>query len=238
MEPKKSPWTLQPSYEGLLGLVDTLNAGLFVYSLSGEIVFANERSLEWTGYTADELDGQPASILVPLELQDQIEGEIDRILSGDRRARVGVICRKDGRAIPIVSCAQVQEESGEESAIVTVAMALADIQTARRIGSAPPSAMSEHLSRIGHELQMISLASGGGAEPSHGALDHPDLAVLSKREREILKELVAGERAPAIAKALFISPHTVRNHLKSMYRKLGVSNQAALIEYVREIGRD
>ena len=64
-------------------------------------------------------------------------------------------------------------------------------------------------------------------------LDHPDLRTLSEREREILSELAAGSRVPSIATRLFISPHTVRNHLKAIYRKLGVGSQAELIERVR-----
>jgi DNA-binding CsgD family transcriptional regulator len=33
-----------------------------------------------------------------------------------------------------------------------------------------------------------------------------------------------------IARRLGLSPHTVRNHLKAMFRKLGVSSQADLLE--------
>jgi two-component system nitrate/nitrite response regulator NarL len=65
------------------------------------------------------------------------------------------------------------------------------------------------------------------------APDHPDVAVLSGREREILSELVTELRVPAIAKKLFICPHTVRKHLESMYRKLEVPDQASLIERIR-----
>lgn len=47
--------------------------------------------------------------------------------------------------------------------------------------------------------------------------------------------LVAGERVPTIAGKLFISPHTVRNHLKSIYSKLQVHSQSELIVLVRSL---
>jgi DNA-binding CsgD family transcriptional regulator len=38
---------------------------------------------------------------------------------------------------------------------------------------------------------------------------------------------------PGIASTLGISPHTVRNHLKAVFRKLGVHSQEALLELLR-----
>ena len=69
--------------------------------------------------------------------------------------------------------------------------------------------------------------------PAPVLLAHPFLKDLSPREQEVLMHLVAGDRVPAIASQLYISPHTVRNHLKSMYRKLSVSTQSELIQKVR-----
>ena len=60
-------------------------------------------------------------------------------------------------------------------------------------------------------------------------------ARLSTRETEVLSLLLSGQRVPSIAGQLHISPHTVRNHLKSMFRKLEVSTQAELIERVRSL---
>lgn len=60
-----------------------------------------------------------------------------------------------------------------------------------------------------------------------------DLKQLSTREWEVLRLLIDGSRVPKIAKALFISPHTVRNHLHSVYRKVGVKSQAELIDRVK-----
>jgi DNA-binding CsgD family transcriptional regulator len=56
---------------------------------------------------------------------------------------------------------------------------------------------------------------------------------LTAREREIVRRLISGDRAPAIAEALFLSPNTVRNQLSSVYRKLGVRSQQGLIDLFR-----
>jgi DNA-binding CsgD family transcriptional regulator len=55
----------------------------------------------------------------------------------------------------------------------------------------------------------------------------------SPRELEIVGRLLAGDRVPAIATALFISQSTVRNHLSSVFRKLGVNSQQELISLLR-----
>jgi DNA-binding NarL/FixJ family response regulator len=59
------------------------------------------------------------------------------------------------------------------------------------------------------------------------------LAQLSARERQIVELLLASRRVPGIAGALGISPHTVRNHLKAVFRKLGVHSQEELLELLR-----
>ncbi len=59
------------------------------------------------------------------------------------------------------------------------------------------------------------------------------LAQLSARERQIVELLLASRRVPGIAGTLGISPHTVRNHLKAVFRKLGVHSQEALLELLR-----
>lgn len=58
-------------------------------------------------------------------------------------------------------------------------------------------------------------------------------AGLSSREREVVVLLLEGHRVSTIAQRLFVSPHTVRNHLKAIFRKAGVGSQAALIELAR-----
>jgi FixJ family two-component response regulator len=60
-------------------------------------------------------------------------------------------------------------------------------------------------------------------------LHRNEFATLSRREREILSLMAQGHSAVGAAQSLGISVSTVRNHLKSAYRKIGVGSQLALV---------
>ena len=57
---------------------------------------------------------------------------------------------------------------------------------------------------------------------------------LSAREREILPYIARGHRPAYVADLLCISEHTVRTHLRNMYRKLGINSREELIQLVEE----
>lgn len=64
------------------------------------------------------------------------------------------------------------------------------------------------------------------------ALEHQ--IELTDRENEVLLRVSKGFTLPEIAKQLTISRHTVADHVKQIYRKLGVSSRAeAALEAVR-----
>ena len=50
---------------------------------------------------------------------------------------------------------------------------------------------------------------------------------LSKREREVLRQIASGQSSKEIAETLFLSHRTVSTHLTNIYLKLGVSSRAA-----------
>jgi DNA-binding CsgD family transcriptional regulator len=56
---------------------------------------------------------------------------------------------------------------------------------------------------------------------------------LTSRECEIVTRLRDGDRVPAIAVKLFLSQSTVRNHLASVFAKLGVASQQELLDSFR-----
>ena len=60
-------------------------------------------------------------------------------------------------------------------------------------------------------------------------------ATLTAREQQIISAVVAGNGAlnRAFAQGLFISEHTLRNHLVSIYKKLEVANRLELYVYAK-----
>ncbi|MEX2196681.1 MAG: response regulator transcription factor [Thermoleophilaceae bacterium] len=52
---------------------------------------------------------------------------------------------------------------------------------------------------------------------------------LSPREREVLGLVAEGLSAPAIARRLVLSPHTVKTHVRNLCEKLGVTDRAAAV---------
>jgi DNA-binding NarL/FixJ family response regulator len=48
---------------------------------------------------------------------------------------------------------------------------------------------------------------------------------LTPREREVLQLIAKGLANEEIAKTLFISKHTVKNHITNIYRKMGSRNR-------------
>jgi len=67
------------------------------------------------------------------------------------------------------------------------------------------------------------------------ARSSPVLATLSPRELEVLRALASDAGNEAIARRLGISGKTLRNHIRSTYRKLGIYDRAqAVIVAVRE----
>ena len=62
------------------------------------------------------------------------------------------------------------------------------------------------------------------------------LATLSRKERDVLFALSEGLSADAIAEQQFVSLGTVRSHIRSILRKLGVSSQLAAVVTARKAG--
>lgn len=65
-------------------------------------------------------------------------------------------------------------------------------------------------------------------EPEPGQVHLENRCALSDREAQIVRLLVTGHRVPDIARLLFITQSTVRNHLSSVFRKLRVNSQQEL----------
>ncbi|RTG94062.1 response regulator [Thermus scotoductus] len=67
-------------------------------------------------------------------------------------------------------------------------------------------------------------------------LKPPDLPSLTSREEEVLRLLAQGLSVKEMAKALGLSPDTVKDHLESLYGKLLARNRVEALEKARSLG--
>lgn len=61
---------------------------------------------------------------------------------------------------------------------------------------------------------------------------------VSKREQDILKLILDGKSNKEIEAALFISYHTVKNHVYNLYQKLGVKNRYELVHFITKFQKN
>jgi DNA-binding CsgD family transcriptional regulator len=66
-------------------------------------------------------------------------------------------------------------------------------------------------------------------EKIHPAHVLAQIQQLSRRERDVLRLLLTNKKPKTIAGTLFISAHTVRNHLRSIFDKFSVHSQTELL---------
>lgn len=66
--------------------------------------------------------------------------------------------------------------------------------------------------------------------------DVESTALLSRREMDVLRHLVAGLSNPEVAAVLNLSRHTVKQHTSVVYRKLGVRNRAQAASRAQQLG--
>ncbi|MBI3193894.1 MAG: response regulator transcription factor [Ignavibacteriae bacterium] len=66
--------------------------------------------------------------------------------------------------------------------------------------------------------------------------DDPTEFSLTSREHELLEGLVRGETYTTLAEKFFLSPHTVKTHIKNIYKKLHVHSRAMAVRVALEKG--
>ena len=92
-------------------------------------------------------------------------------------------------------------------------------------------ALSDYAAAIGGAGASERHPAPRNAAPKHAPAPGA-AAALSQRERQIVSALAAGNDPKTIAQSLEISVHTVRSHLKTIYRKVGVRTQLELVTRV------
>jgi len=60
--------------------------------------------------------------------------------------------------------------------------------------------------------------------------------LLSERERQVLHLIASGSTNREIAERLFLSPHTVKDHTSTLYKKVKAKNRADAIQRAQRLG--
>ena len=97
------------------------------------------------------------------------------------------------------------------------------------------SELETRLTAIGAEVRAAGLAGAGptATDGFEGRRPGP-FDGLTSRQWEIMDALLEGKRVPRIARDLFLSQSTVRNHLAALFKRFGVHSQPELIERLRD----
>jgi DNA-binding CsgD family transcriptional regulator len=110
---------------------------------------------------------------------------------------------------------------------VAAALATADQPPSLRVRAADGGWLSLHASRLGLTTQIAVIVEAAEPQSTLGVL----LAAhgLTTRELDVARHVLRGDSTKMIANTLHISAHTVQDHLKSVFDKVGVRSRRDLV---------
>jgi PAS domain S-box-containing protein len=199
------------------------------------LVDANEAFLQVMGYGTGEVIGRTADQLRLWADSTALRRfEADLAESGTVRGFEARFHPKGGGEIDCLVSADTVTINGERC----ILSAFQDITERKRsegeLVAAIEAAMADSawFSR-GVMEKLANLRQNSGPVSSAVRIDD-----LTNREREIVALICRGAGDAEISNELNLSPHTVRNHVASLYKKLGVNRRSAVVIWARERGID
>jgi DNA-binding CsgD family transcriptional regulator len=93
------------------------------------------------------------------------------------------------------------------------------------------------LAKLGAHSRLEAAALVSEPAPGGPGHEHPLLAALTPREREVLAQLTRGAGLREVAKQLHMSLKTVNTHLHNLRGKLGVHSTLEAVALARSAGR-
>jgi DNA-binding CsgD family transcriptional regulator len=121
-------------------------------------------------------------------------------------------------------------------ALMLIPSALLDAALDGRVARSAKQAR-KWIDALSAEAEALREADAGNGLAARRLLD-PQLESLTGREWEVARRIADGDRVALITEDLRISPNTVRNHLKAIFRKLEVHSQAQLVRRIRALVRE
>ena len=227
--------TLAEQYALLNYAIDASNNCIVVSDPNQEdnpLIYVNTGFERLTGYSFDEAVGRNCRFLQNGEHEQPGLTQLRKALKAGRDVQTTIRnYRKDGTPFwNELYVSAIRDEGGDLLYFTGVQNDVTRrVEQERNLKSAVEASLqdSSWLSRA--IFEKLAQYDAGTREGAH-------LADFTPREGEVLELLARGMSNVDIARALELSPNTVRNHLAKVYDKLGLRTRAKAARWARERG--
>ena len=128
-------------------------------------------------------------------------------------------------------CEAIREVSAKTRVLLISGVGWISPEAAKAAGAAGFISKDWSAEEVANAVRMVGRGMTVFAREAEGPA-----TPLSPREREVLALIGEGATNREIAKRLFLSPHTVKDHTTALYRKLGVRNRAEAARRAEQLG--
>jgi two-component system response regulator DesR len=169
-------------------------------------------------------------------------GWVERCLSARTGAEALAVCRRYEPHVALVDlflgtesgpevCERLRAEAPAPRVLLMSGAGGISPRAARAAGAAGFISKDWPAQEIAKLVRLV----GDGQEVFRES-DGPATPTLTERESEILALIAGGATNREIAGTLFLSPHTVKEHTSTLYRKLGARNRADAVQRAQRLG--
>lgn len=208
-------------WRGLIPLWDDDQCGVFVYDSAGRLAYANT-ALASMNPGHPGLGAQDFVFDVTPTARRAVHRALTEVRIGRRSHWSAIVPITANAGATLVRLMLTAVESTNHDRAVVGRAAGAAPNAVDVVGDDEPR-LREALQRIVDEVAAV-LPDVGPLE-----LSAPRFSRLSDRQNEIVHLVFTGAGTAEIAERLFISKHTVRNHLRAIYRSLDVHSRSELV---------
>jgi len=198
---------------------------------SRHVVEVNDAFVNATGYTAQELTGRSVDEIGFIDGAQNCAQLFDRLRRTGHLESMEVKVRKRGDEV--IDCA-VSADTVSIQDVSCYLLVLMDISERKRSDLELVDAIEEVMQDASWFTRSLIEKLANVKKVKTTELPGVSLTDLTARERDVLGLICEGLADKEIAARLKLAPNTVRNHVATMYSKLGLHSRAEAIVWARE----
>jgi PAS domain S-box-containing protein len=198
-----------------------------------KLVEANDAFKAMTGHTEEEIIGRsPADFNLWVDQADQKRIE-ERIHKQGSLRNIDIQLRAGGNTLFDCLLSAETVKISDEPCVLCVIQDITERKQSEDELMAAIEAVMADTSWFSHGIVEKLTALRRKSRPTGVSTE---LANLTDRERDVLGFICLGQSDKEMSRTLKLSPNTIRNHVFSLYQKIGVNRRAAAIVWARERG--